>query len=186
MSTPLCLDLGLALLVVLGAASDLASRRIPNRLLLVGVTGALALQLCTGAPLSALLWALAGGATGLLLFLPLYLLRGMAAGDVKFMAAVGVFVAPLATLQIALAAVLAGGVLALAVALARGRARALWANLASLARPLLMRALGMPAVAEPLPAPSVGTIPYGVAIAAGTLWFLGCRYLAAAGFPSLL
>jgi prepilin peptidase CpaA len=184
MPVSVLLDLWLLMLVTLAAASDLATRRIPNRLLLAGVLGALVLNLFSTAPLDACLGSLGGAATGLLVFLPLYLLRGMAAGDVKFMAAVGAFSAPLVTLQIALVAVLAGGALSLAVVLLRGRLRALLANLRSLLRPALLRAAGLPAPDEPMPGPSVGSIPYGVAIAAGALYVLAQRYVDA--FPSLL
>jgi prepilin peptidase CpaA len=184
MPVSVLLDLWLLMLVTLAAASDLATRRIPNRLLLAGVLGALVLNLLSAAPLAACLWSLAGAGTGLLVFLPLYLLRGMAAGDVKFMAAVGAFGAPAVTLQIALVAVLAGGALSLAVVLARGRLGALIANLRSLLRPLLLRLAGVPAPDEPMPGPSVGSIPYGVAIAAGSAYVVAQRYLDA--FPSLL
>jgi prepilin peptidase CpaA len=179
MSVPVLLDLWLLVLVALAAASDLATRRIPNRLLLAGVLGALALQLCSAAPLHACLSGLGGAATGLLLFLPLYLLRGMAAGDVKFMAAVGAFGTPPETLQIALVAMLAGGALSLAVVLVRGRLAALVANLRSLLLPALLR------VADaPMAGPSVGSIPYGVAIAAGAIYVVAQRYTHA--LPSLL
>jgi prepilin peptidase CpaA len=170
------LDLCLAALVSLAAASDLATRRIPNYLLLVGMGTAALLHLFSAFPVAALLWGLAGAATGLLVFLPLYCLRGMAAGDVKFMMAVGAFSAPRETLTIAVVAVCVGGVLALGVAVARGRWRAMCANLAVLLRPLLLRLAKLPAVAEPLPGPSAGSIPYGVAIAAGTLLVMAARY----------
>ncbi|MFL6672111.1 MAG: prepilin peptidase [Massilia sp.] len=182
MSVNLCLDLGLLVLVLLAAASDLATRRIPNRLLLAGLAGALALRLLGPAPGAALLAALAGAGTGLLVFLPLYLLRGMAAGDVKFLATVGAFSAPPETLHIALAAVLAGGVLALVVVVARGRLWRLLVNLRAMLAALVLRASGVPATLAP-PTPSVGSLPYGVAIAAGVIYMLAQRHL---GFPSLL
>lgn len=176
-------DLALLLLVALAAGTDLASRRIPNRLLQAGVASAVLLHLAGPAPAAALLWGAAGALTGLALFLPLYCLRGMAAGDVKLLATVGAFATPLAVAQVAVATVLFGGLMALAVVLARGRLRALLANMAVLVRPWLMRLAGMPAVAEPLPAASVGSIPYGVAIALGTALTVAQRYGA---FPPLL
>jgi prepilin peptidase CpaA len=54
-----------------------------------------------------------GALTGLLLFLPMYLLRGMGAGDIKLMATIGAFAGPLLTLQIAAGTCLAGGALSL-------------------------------------------------------------------------
>jgi prepilin peptidase CpaA len=170
------LDLLLLLLVVGAAVYDLATRRIPNRLLLAGALGALTLQLCSGAPASALGASLAGALTGLLLFLPLYCLRGMAAGDVKLLAAVGAFGAPGEVVQIAVWSMCAGGVMALVVVIATGRLRVAAANIISLLRPLLMRLAGMPAAAEPLRSASVGAIPYGLAIACGTMWVITQRY----------
>lgn len=170
------LDLLLLLLVVLAAVNDLATRRIPNRLLLAGTVGAMALHLFSAAPLSALLSGVAGLATGLLVFLPLYCLRGMAAGDVKLMAAVGAFSAPMEVLHIAVLSVCAGGLMALLVVISKGRLRAALANVRSLLRPLLMRLAGFPAAPEPLPGPSVGSIPYGLAIASGTLLVMAQRH----------
>jgi prepilin peptidase CpaA len=179
MAVPPLLELLLLLLVGLAAASDLATRRIPNRLLLAGALGALAGHLCSAFPLQSCLTGLAGAGTGLLLFLPLYLLRGMAAGDVKLMATVGAFGAPLEAVQIALVAMLAGGALSLAVVLVRGRLPALVANLRSLLLPALLRVPG-----APMAGASVGAIPYGVAIAAGAVYVIAQRYSHA--LPSLL
>jgi prepilin peptidase CpaA len=176
MPVPLCLDLLLMLMVVLAAANDLLTRRIPNLLLLAGAFGALALHLCSPSPSAALLGAFAGAATGLLVFLPLYCLRGMAAGDVKLMATAGLFSAPMEVLHLALLSVCAGGLMALVLVIARGRLRAAAANVLSLLRPLWMRMAGMPLAPEPMPGPSVGSIPYGLAIASGTLLLLAQRH----------
>jgi prepilin peptidase CpaA len=176
MPIPLCLDLLLMLMVVLAAANDLLTRRIPNLLLLAGSCGALALHLCAPSPAAALLGAFGGAATGLLVFLPLYCLRGMAAGDVKLMAAAGCFSAPLEVLHLALLSVCAGGVMALAMVIARGRLGAAATNVKSLLRPLLMRLAGVPLAPEPMAGPSVGSIPYGLAIASGTLLLMAQRH----------
>lgn len=183
---PFFLHLALLALVGAAAATDLARRRIPNRLLVGGLVAAAVLHLAGAAPASALWSGLAGAATGLLVFLPLYCARGMAAGDVKLLAAVGAFATPYDVLQIALFTVCAGGLMGLAVAIARGRLRALLVNVGCLLRPWLMRAAGMPALAEPLTAPSVGSIPYGVAIAAGTALFVARRWIAPGTLPLLL
>jgi prepilin peptidase CpaA len=163
------LDLCLLLLVVIAAINDLASRRIPNRLLLAAWALALPLHLLSPAPGSALLGALGGAAVGLLLFLPLYLLGGTAAGDVKLMATIGAFVGPAEAFHITMLAWCAGGAMALLLMIRHGRVRAALANTRALLRPLLMRAAGIPAAPEPAPAASVGSMPYGVAIALGTL-----------------
>jgi prepilin peptidase CpaA len=176
MSVSSYLDLLLLMLVLVAAANDLATRRIPNRLLLSGAVGALMLHLFGAAPAAHLWSGLGGMVTGLLLFLPLYCLRGMAAGDVKLLATVGFFRSPQEIAHIALWSVCAGGAMALLVVIVNGRLFAALANVRSLLRPLLMRLAGMGAEPEPMPGPSVGSIPYGLAIATGTLFVMAGRY----------
>lgn len=108
MSPFLLLPLGA--LVLLAAGRDLAERTIPNRFIVVALLCAAAAHFAAGSPPW---YPLAGLATGLLLFLPLYLLHGMGAGDVKLMAAVGAFAGPGMAFQIALATCIAGGALSL-------------------------------------------------------------------------
>lgn len=161
------LDVLLLLMVASAAINDLAHRRIPNRLLLAGMLGALVLHLLSPQPLHALLGWLGGAVVGLLVFLPFYLVRGMAAGDVKMMAAVGAFTGPAEALHIAILAWCAGGAMALAIVVCKGRLLLALRNLWAILRPALLR----------LPAPAIGgggresagSMPYGVAIAAGTI-----------------
>lgn len=176
MFVSLYLDLLLMLMVVLAATNDLLTRRIPNYLLLAGSLGALALHCFSPTPGAALMGAFAGAATGLLVFLPLYCLRGMAAGDVKLMAAAGFFSAPMEVLHLALLSVCAGGVMALVMVMAQGRLRTAAANVRHLLRGIWMRLAGFPLAPEPMPAPSVGSIPYGLAIASGALLLLAQRH----------
>ena len=169
------LDTLLLLLVTTAAIKDLESRRIPNLLLFAGVLGALVLHLLSPQPLAALLAAVGGFALGMAVLLPFYLVRGMAAGDVKMMAAVCAFTGPADALHIVILAWCAGGVMALAIILVRGRLRLALTNLWGMLRPMLLR---LPR--GPTPGvdghPSAGTIPYGVAIAAGTIVHLFGRY----------
>lgn len=118
--TPL-LSVSLALLVLAAAGWDLAERRIPNRLLLAGLVWAVLLQALRGPVYLAA--PLAGLMTGFLVFLPLYMMRAMGAGDVKLMAVVGAFAGPVLTLYMALAAAMAGGLLALGYLVAPGTTR---------------------------------------------------------------
>ena len=175
MSWSLVNELALLLLVALAAVTDLAWRKIPNRLVLTGLLLAPLLEVWGGAawPLA----ALAGATSGLLLFLPLYLARGMAAGDVKLMTMVGAFSGPLVTLQIGLVTLVLGGLMALCIVTVQHNGRRTLANLGLLLRPLLWRLLGVPLVSVPLTAgTSVGGMPYGLAIAAGTLLMLARRH----------
>jgi prepilin peptidase CpaA len=100
----------------------------------------------------------------------------MAAGDVKMMATVGLFVGPYDALQVAVITCCVGGVMAVAIIIGKGRVRHAFANIGDLLRPLWMRALGMPAVAEPMRHASVGGMPYGLAIAVATMWLLFMRH----------
>ncbi|KFI05113.1 prepilin peptidase [Massilia sp. BSC265] len=165
------LDTLLLLLVVAAAINDLASRRIPNLLLLGGLAGALVLHAVSPDPGAALLNSLGGAVTGLLIFMPFYLVRGMAAGDVKMMATVGAFTGPAVALQVAILAFCAGGVMALAFLLYRGRLGMALSNLWGLVKPALLRLPAVPAAYE-----SAGSMPYGLAIAAGTIYLLIGRY----------
>ena len=79
-------------------------------------------HLITGG-LNAAGWSLAGCIVGLLLFLPIFALRGMGAGDVKLLAAVGAWLGPGNVAMAALATSIAGGVIAILVAVGYGYLR---------------------------------------------------------------
>jgi prepilin peptidase CpaA len=100
---------------------------------------------------------------GLALLLPLYAVRALGAGDAKLMAAVGAFAGAPAMVFIFLLTGIAGGIAALALATRRRMLGRLAAN----ARDLLH--LEFAAVN------SVGRLPYGVCICAGTLAWLALR-----------
>ncbi len=99
---------GLMLTVLVAAWTDLKHWRIPNHVL--APSAAAALMLAAFAPdgqgLSA---SLLGGLVGLAVFMPLYLLKGMAAGDVKLMGVIGLYAGAALTLDIALLTALIGG-----------------------------------------------------------------------------
>jgi prepilin peptidase CpaA len=161
----------LLLLVTAAAINDLASRRIPNLLLLFGLVAALSLHALSPDPGQALLSCFTGAGVGLLIFLPFYLMRGMAAGDVKMMATVGAFTGPAVALHIAVFAWCAGGLMALAIIVFRGRLRLAATNVWNMVRQSALRLPAVHAGARP----SAGAMPYGVAIALGTIYFLMSR-----------
>ncbi|QOY94708.1 prepilin peptidase [Massilia sp. UMI-21] len=166
------LDTLLLLLVAAAAINDLVSRRIPNLLLLSGLIGALVLHALSPEPGAALLACVGGAVLGLSLFLPFYLLRSMAAGDVKMMATVGAFTGPAVAFHIAIIAWCAGGVMALAIIVFRGRLRLALKNLSGILRNALLR---LPAGSQTV-TESAGSMPYGVAIAAGTIYVVMSAY----------
>ena len=176
MQNKIYLDLALVGLLFCASAFDLARRRIPNRLLAIGLLAALVLHLSSPDPASLLTIYLAGFALGLLLFLPLYLVGAMAAGDVKLMATVGAFLGPDLVFQASLATYCAGGVMALLIVLVRGRGRAAFANIGALLHPWLLRLGGARLAPDTQPVPSVGSMPYALAITCGTLLVMCVRY----------
>lgn len=176
MYTLTSLDLTLIIVLLLSSAFDLRQRRIPNRLLATALMCAVVLHLCSGAASSLLTTFLAGFGLGMLMFLPLYLLGGMAAGDVKLMATVGAFLGPTLVFQASLATYICGGVLALAIVLLRGRAQQAFLNTGALLHPLLLRFYGVRIASDKTPFASVGGMPYAVAITAGTFIVLWLHY----------
>jgi prepilin peptidase CpaA len=114
-------------IVLVACVTDLRSKRIPNVLTLPGaLAGVLYHALWGGMSAGS---ALAGLAVGLFLFLPLYLLRGMGAGDVKLLAALGAWLGVVDVAWVAACAAIAGGLLAVLVSLWTGYGRLLWSNL---------------------------------------------------------
>jgi prepilin peptidase CpaA len=164
------LELRIALLCVLVLSAvffDVRSHRIPNWLVLCGLVIGIGYHsfMASGWGVA---YSLKGAAVGFGVFLPIYLLRGMGAGDVKLMAMVGSFLGPASTFGAILMTLFAGGVLALAVALARGLLPMMIANVRlMLTNAAVKAAVGRGPGPEVLPN-SAGKLPYAVAIAAGT------------------
>ncbi len=169
-------DLLLLCIVTAAAISDLIRRKIPNVLVLSGTLIALALHVWLWPQQVAPLW-LGGMATGFFLFLPLYVLRGMAAGDVKLIAMVGAFVGPWPVLQICFATFVLGGLMAVLMITWQGKWRACLRNVRDLLWPMIARMAGMPLAPVALGSgASVGNMPYGLAIALGCLAVQGRQY----------
>jgi prepilin peptidase CpaA len=105
-----------------GCVTDLRSRRIPNLLTFGGAIAALAFHTTTGGR-AGFLTATGGWALAVLLFLLPFALGGLGGGDVKLVAALGAWVGPEQTLWIVLYTGVAGGIMALVVAAARGYLR---------------------------------------------------------------
>lgn len=155
---PVILLLGLLGVAV---ASDLRRHRIPNFLVVLGLALGLAGQAYSGGTSG-----FGDGALGLLIgfgvFLPLYVLGGMAAGDVKLMAMVGAFLTPNGALWSALFSLIAGGLCGFLIVLVRGQLPMTFSRYWLMLR---ARAYFAPAADEVAGKP----FPYSVAILLGTL-----------------
>jgi prepilin peptidase CpaA len=162
-------------LVLIAMGFDLKSRRIPNWLVVSGLLISLAFQTLAPSGMGIAEWS-SGLAVGFFIFIPLYILRAMGAGDVKLMAAVGGFFGASAAFAAVLLTLAAGGLLGLAYALLSKRGRILLANLRFMATDLVVRtSMGeVPQTAAPVQ--SAGQMPYAVAIAAGTLLQIGLAH----------
>jgi prepilin peptidase CpaA len=153
---------------IVAAVFDVQQHRIPNWLTYPGIVLGLALR---GALLGGkgLLSGLAGFfLAGGIIFL-FFLVRAMGAGDVKLMAVVGAFAGVGEAGAALLATAIFGGVLAIVYALYRGR---LWATFKNVGAVLKFHAWAG-AQAHPdlnLDNPTALRIPYGLAIALGTLY----------------
>lgn len=165
----------LSALLAAAVVSDIKSRRIPNRLVLQGLALAAAMHLMSlllgQAPLApSPLWSPpAGVLAGFAFLLPLYLIGACGAGDVKLMAMVGAFVGPGVALSAGVYTLVAGGVLSLAVMALRGVTLQTLSNVRFILTEWRMRAhTGTHLRLAPLAA-TAARLPYGVAIAAGTL-----------------
>jgi prepilin peptidase CpaA len=158
-------------IAALACVWDLKSARIPNWLTFTGAAAAILFHAVApqGQGVGA---ALIGLLLGLAIFLPLFALRAMGAGDVKLLAALGAWIGWGPVFWVAMYASVAGGVLALIVMLARGH---FWKGLQNI-RTLLT--FWMISGIKPLPSvslddPHAVRLPYAVPIAVGlmvTLW----------------
>jgi prepilin peptidase CpaA len=113
----------MVLLVMLLAAAlfDVLYRRIPNWITVSGVVLGLVINTVLGPPDAGLGFSLAGLGVSFGIYVALYALRAMGAGDVKLMAAIGALVGWERWFGIFFVTALVGGVMALILVVSRGR-----------------------------------------------------------------
>lgn len=163
-----------ALVIAAGAAlTDVRGARIPNVLTasgaLLGLVAHASWSGGAGIGSSAL-----GAATGLVVFFPFFALGGMGGGDVKLMAAIGAWIGWRDVITTALYAAVAGGVLALVVALAHGYLATALGNLGRLVR--WWRTVGVrPEPSLTLSGGRGPRLPYAVPILVGLMTALWLR-----------
>lgn len=172
----------LAAWLLVGAWSDVRTRRIPNWLVASGMVCALAVQALApaGGGLFGQGWgalgimpALLGLLTGLALFMPLYLFRIVGAGDVKLLAMVGAWLGPQFTLGAALLTLLAGGLMAVVVMLASRSSLQVLANVRMMLTTALIGAYAGRLAPMDAPATTGVRLPYALAITLGSLAQVG-------------
>jgi prepilin peptidase CpaA len=112
---------------LVACACDLRTRRIPNALTFGASAAALLYHAASGGG-SAVAFAMLGWLVGAAIFIVPFAMRGMGGGDVKLIAALGAWLGPYHVIWIALYTGIAGGVLAIAVALGSGYLRRALAN----------------------------------------------------------
>lgn len=167
----------LALSMVMVVESDVREHRIPNVVVLFVLLAGVAFNVLGPANGREGLFsrfpgalgvgpALLGVLVGLALFLPMYLLRAMGAGDVKLLAALGAFAGPVEVISLALSVLIAGGVFAVL--------RMLWTRKSRLVLNNVKLALGGLAGGDRKFDPatqSADRMPYGLAFAGGLMLY---------------
>jgi prepilin peptidase CpaA len=148
-------------LLLLASISDVRSRRITNRLVLViATTGIVFSAIALPLP-SALARACIASTLGFVLWISFYALGMLGAGDVKFFAAAGCWLAPQQVWTAFVLTALFGAVLALG-----GMARSYGVHMTVMR--LLTSVWSPKSITRArLTAPGLNTLPYGVAMALG-------------------
>jgi len=158
----------LAPATLLASWNDYRTHRVPNLLN--------ALLAASGIAAQGFIWgwsgvgqALAGMGVGFGLLFGLWLVRGMGAGDVKFMAAIGAWLGPELTLYAVAAGGITGGVLAIGMIIARGKWRETGTNFSVLLTKMssMRTALSEFGSVGSL-AGQAGVMPYAIPLTIGT------------------
>jgi prepilin peptidase CpaA len=164
----------LGALLCIAAVIDWRTMRLPNWLTMGGTALGLAMSVLPQGP--GLAESFLGVLAAIALLVPLWILRITGAGDVKLVAMVGAFVGIPDLLFVLPFVLVAGGLFAIGLAaFHRGLGR-LVSNTRVLTHLALMAALQgeRPSLAG---TSSVGLLPYGVSVCAGTLAWLAWHHL---------
>jgi prepilin peptidase CpaA len=169
---PLLLKFVLILTTLAAAWYDVRIRRIPNWINLSGIILGLGLNLFFDHG-HGLLASLGGLLIASAVYVPLYILKGMGAGDVKLMAAVGAIAGPANWLVIFITTALLGGSLSLVLVVARKQVTQTLQNVSTILRHLA-RGRRPAEQDETLSIDSDKALkmPHGAVIAAGVFIFL--------------
>jgi prepilin peptidase CpaA len=162
---------GLINAIVLGISmtaciTDVRARRIPNWLTFGAAGAAVVCHFLAAGPVEAGLSVL-GWAVAVVCFAPVFAVGGLGAGDVKLAGAIGAWLGPAAAFHVVLYSMIAGGVMALLVATARGYLRAAFANIRVIVTSWFFGITTVPGLTlTDSPGPRLA---YAIPIAAGTV-----------------
>jgi len=162
---------------LVGAGTDIKSRRIPNWL-----TGPVLLSGLVFAGVTAGWAGLGDALAGMLLagvpFVVLFMVGGGGAGDAKLMAALGAWLGVINSLVLLTTVTVLGAVIGLGYALARGQARGVFHNLWAMVLGMWVGAMGRKNPRDLMPGtPQMVRMPYGLSILAGACAAAGGVYL---------
>ncbi len=169
---PLAIQVLLFLIVAPAAIFDWRDRCIPNWLTFSGLAAAFA---CNGFlfGLAGLVLALKGLGIALLVYIPLYALRGMGGGDVKLMAAVGAAAGWANWIGIFVLTAIFGGAAAIIAVASRGRFGKTFRNVGAILMSLLhFEAPHRKSAALDVRREEGLRLPHAIPIAFGTIAFL--------------
>lgn len=164
-------SVALVLMLLVASWTDIRSRRIPNWLTVGGMVAGLAVRAWMGPGL--VVSGVLGIALAGLLALPFFAAGALGGGDAKLLMAVGAFMGPADLVLASLVIAVVGGLVAIIEA---GRRGVLLPTLASCGSLILSWVtLGRRGGGRTVNAGERLAVPYGVAIAAGSLlwWFAG-------------
>ena len=155
---------------------DVRTRRIPNSLTVSGFLMGVAVHTVIGG-WHGVLASLEGAGLGLLILLPLVLLRGLGAGDWKLMGAVGAFLGPWGMLIVLFVSVLVSGVMAVLTMMHAQKVVATLRNVVVLVKGFFVFGWhGNPQIT--LDNPGLLKLPFGVAAALATvICFVASRWV---------
>ncbi len=169
---PITIRVLLVLLVAVAGIYDLRYRRIPNWLTVSGVVLGVGMNTFLY-EMPGLKFSLWGFGVALAVYLPLYAIRAMGAGDVKLMAAVGALVGgPWNWLAVFAITAILGGVVAVLLVATKGRVRNTLGNiLYMLSEMAHLRPPYMRHEELDVRSPKAATLPHGAVITPGALAF---------------
>lgn len=161
------------IVALVAAICDIRTHRIPNVLTFGAAAVGMAFSVWQHG-LPGLGWSAAGWLTAVALFFPFFALRGIGAGDVKLLGALGAWLGPWNALYLAALTAIAGGVMALAIVCLQSSARHTLRNVWLMFT--TWRVIGV----RPIPGLTLETsrgpkLAYAIPIAAGALTTLWLR-----------